>query len=59
LERKYAFFEFVFMKISIFRPKTGSLSGYRRGLLADLADVKDSIMEGCQRAGAKNFEKEV
>jgi lysophospholipase L1-like esterase len=23
--------------------------------LADLSDVKDSILEGCQRAGAKNF----
>jgi hypothetical protein len=31
------------------------LAGYSRGLLADLANVKDSIMERCQRAGAKNF----
>jgi hypothetical protein len=28
------------------------LAGYRRGLLADL---NESILEGCQRAGAKNF----
>jgi hypothetical protein len=30
-------------------------SGYRRGLLVDLSDVKDAMLEGCQRAGAKNF----
>jgi hypothetical protein len=31
------------------------MAGYRRGLLADLADVKDAMLEGCQRAGARNF----
>jgi hypothetical protein len=31
------------------------MAGYRRCLLADLADFKDSMLEGCQRAGAKNF----
>ncbi len=33
---------------------TVGMAGYRRGLLADLSDVKDAILEGCQRAGAKN-----
>jgi hypothetical protein len=32
------------------------MAGYRRGLLADLSDVKDSILEGCERAGVKNFQ---
>jgi hypothetical protein len=31
------------------------MAGYRRGLLADLSDVKDAMLEGCQRAGARNF----
>ncbi len=29
--------------------------GYRRGILADLADIKDSVLEECQKAGVKNF----
>jgi hypothetical protein len=29
------------------------MSGYRRGILADLADIKDSVLEECQRAGVK------
>jgi hypothetical protein len=31
------------------------MSGYRRGILADLVDIKDSVLEECQRAGVKNF----
>ncbi len=31
------------------------MAGYTRGLLVELSDVKDSMLEGCRMAGAKNL----